>query len=215
MLVVEKFPGANTLEVTEGVEEALDELRPGLTGVQLDTHRLPAGQLHRDALDNLDASPRSSAALLAAARARRVLPAPGARSLVALRRDPAVAGRRGARARPDGRDVQRDGRSPGWPSRSASSIDDAVVDAENVARRLRAAREAGDDDAGGGDRRRLAARSAGRSATRRSIVAARDRAGRRHGRRARRVLRARWRWRTSLAVARRDGRGADASPGAR
>src|SRR5919108_2339845 len=37
MLVVEKFPGTNTREVTQGVEAALDELRPGLSGITIDT----------------------------------------------------------------------------------------------------------------------------------------------------------------------------------
>jgi CzcA family heavy metal efflux pump len=37
LLMVEKLPGANTLEVTRGVEQALAELRPGLAGVQLDS----------------------------------------------------------------------------------------------------------------------------------------------------------------------------------
>ncbi|MGH2776133.1 MAG: efflux RND transporter permease subunit [Actinomycetota bacterium] len=37
LLVVEKFPGANTLEVTEGVEAALEAMRPGLPGVEIDT----------------------------------------------------------------------------------------------------------------------------------------------------------------------------------
>jgi CzcA family heavy metal efflux pump len=36
MLIVEKFPWANTLDVTRGVEEALEELRPGLTGITVD-----------------------------------------------------------------------------------------------------------------------------------------------------------------------------------
>jgi CzcA family heavy metal efflux pump len=36
LLVVEKLPGANTLEVTRGVEAALAELRPGLPGMELD-----------------------------------------------------------------------------------------------------------------------------------------------------------------------------------
>jgi CzcA family heavy metal efflux pump len=36
ILVVEKLPGANTLEVSRGVEAALTELRPGLPGVELD-----------------------------------------------------------------------------------------------------------------------------------------------------------------------------------
>jgi CzcA family heavy metal efflux pump len=37
LLVVEKLPGANTLEVTRGVEAALAELRPGLPGLELDS----------------------------------------------------------------------------------------------------------------------------------------------------------------------------------
>jgi CzcA family heavy metal efflux pump len=37
LLVVEKFPWANTLEVTRGVEKALDALRPGLPGIQMDS----------------------------------------------------------------------------------------------------------------------------------------------------------------------------------
>ena len=37
MLIVEKFPGANTVDVTKGVEAALDAMRPGLTGVDIDT----------------------------------------------------------------------------------------------------------------------------------------------------------------------------------
>ncbi len=48
MLVVEKLPGANTLDVTRGVEDALDELRPGLAGRDDRHERLPAGELHRD-----------------------------------------------------------------------------------------------------------------------------------------------------------------------
>ncbi|HEY7524005.1 MAG TPA: efflux RND transporter permease subunit, partial [Candidatus Limnocylindrales bacterium] len=37
LLIVEKFPWANTLDVTRGVETAMDELRPGLTGIEVDT----------------------------------------------------------------------------------------------------------------------------------------------------------------------------------
>ncbi len=37
LLIVEKFPWANTLEVTDEVEEALDTLRPGLPGVEIDS----------------------------------------------------------------------------------------------------------------------------------------------------------------------------------
>ena len=51
--MVEKFPGANTLEVTHDVEDALDEMRPGLAGMQIDDVRLPPRRLHREATDNL------------------------------------------------------------------------------------------------------------------------------------------------------------------
>ncbi|MBA2473367.1 MAG: efflux RND transporter permease subunit [Pseudonocardiales bacterium] len=37
LLMVEKFPGASPLEVTRGLETAIDELRPGLSGLQIDT----------------------------------------------------------------------------------------------------------------------------------------------------------------------------------
>ena len=47
LLVVEKFPGANTLEVTKGVEDALEKLQPGLSGLQHRHVRLPAGDLDR------------------------------------------------------------------------------------------------------------------------------------------------------------------------
>ncbi len=37
LLVIEKFPEANVVDVTHGVEQALDTLAPGLSGVQVDT----------------------------------------------------------------------------------------------------------------------------------------------------------------------------------
>ncbi len=43
VLVIEKFPEANTLEVTRGVEEAFEALAPGLSGITVDTtHFRPA-----------------------------------------------------------------------------------------------------------------------------------------------------------------------------
>ena len=53
MLVVEKFPWANTLDVTHGVEEALDELRPGLAGIDLDPTIFRPADFIQVALDNL------------------------------------------------------------------------------------------------------------------------------------------------------------------
>ena len=53
LLVVEKFPGANTLEVTRGVEEALDDMRPGLTGMETDSTIFRPADFIQMALKNL------------------------------------------------------------------------------------------------------------------------------------------------------------------
>jgi Cu/Ag efflux pump CusA len=53
MLVVEKFPGANTLEVTKGVEDALEKLRPGLGGMRTDTSVFRPATFIQDATDNI------------------------------------------------------------------------------------------------------------------------------------------------------------------
>jgi CzcA family heavy metal efflux pump len=53
MLIVEKLPWANTLDVTRGVEEAIDELRPGLTGIQIDTTIFRPATFIEVSLDNL------------------------------------------------------------------------------------------------------------------------------------------------------------------
>ena len=53
MLVVEKFPWANTLDVTRDVEAALDELRPGLPGIEMDSTIFRPADFIQVALDNL------------------------------------------------------------------------------------------------------------------------------------------------------------------
>jgi CzcA family heavy metal efflux pump len=53
LLVVEKFPGANTVEVTGGVEDALNKLQPGLSGMKFDTNVFQPATYIVDALDNL------------------------------------------------------------------------------------------------------------------------------------------------------------------
>ena len=64
ILVVEKFPGASTPEVTEGVEEALDELEPALSGLRTDTSIFRPASLIEDAIDNLTLTIAIAAALL-------------------------------------------------------------------------------------------------------------------------------------------------------
>ena len=53
MLIVEKLPWGNTLEVTRGVEEALKELQPGLTGIAVDTTLFRPASFIEESLGNL------------------------------------------------------------------------------------------------------------------------------------------------------------------
>ncbi len=53
LLVIEKLPETNTLEVTSGVEEALAALRPGLPGVEFDSSLFRPATFIEQAMDNL------------------------------------------------------------------------------------------------------------------------------------------------------------------
>jgi Cu/Ag efflux pump CusA len=53
MLVIEKFPEANTRAVTDEVEHALDEMRPGLSGIHIDTTVYRPATFLQSALHNL------------------------------------------------------------------------------------------------------------------------------------------------------------------
>ena len=56
LLIVEKFPWANTLEVTHGVEEALAQLAPGLTDVEIDSAIFRPATFIEAAIGNLSAA---------------------------------------------------------------------------------------------------------------------------------------------------------------
>jgi CzcA family heavy metal efflux pump len=53
MMIVEKLPWANTLEVTRGVEEAMEEMQPGLPGMQVDTTIFRPATFIEHSIDNL------------------------------------------------------------------------------------------------------------------------------------------------------------------
>ena len=53
MLIVEKLPWANTLDVTRGVEQAMDEMQPGLPGMEVDTTIFRPATFIELSLDNL------------------------------------------------------------------------------------------------------------------------------------------------------------------
>ena len=56
MMIVEKLPWANTLDVTRGVEAAIDEMRPGLTGINIDTTIFRPATFVEQSIDNLTQS---------------------------------------------------------------------------------------------------------------------------------------------------------------
>ena len=53
LLIVQKFRGANTMEVTKGVEDVVDEMRPGLPGMELDTTIFRPATFIEQSIDNL------------------------------------------------------------------------------------------------------------------------------------------------------------------
>jgi len=56
MLIVEKLPWANTLDVTRGVEKALAEMAPGLKGINIDTTIFRPATFIEQSIDNLTES---------------------------------------------------------------------------------------------------------------------------------------------------------------
>lgn len=53
LLVIEKFPGTNTLEVTRGVQDALAELSPGLAGLTIDSTLFRPADFIEMAMNNI------------------------------------------------------------------------------------------------------------------------------------------------------------------
>ena len=53
MLIVQKFRGANTMQVTDGVEKAIHEMRAGLPGIEIDTTIFRPATFIETAVDNL------------------------------------------------------------------------------------------------------------------------------------------------------------------
>jgi CzcA family heavy metal efflux pump len=142
LLVVEKFPGANTLEVTKGLEEALAALQPGLPGIQVDsTIYRPAGFIET-ALSNVTMLLIIAGILLVLTLGAFLFEWRTALiSLIAIPLALLAGGvvlyLRGATANTMV--------LAGFVIAMGVVVDDAIVDVENIMRRLRAARRAGSD----------------------------------------------------------------------
>ncbi len=64
LLVIEKFPSANTMQITQDVEDVLDALRPGLSGVTIDTNIFRPANYLELVIGNLSTALLMSALLL-------------------------------------------------------------------------------------------------------------------------------------------------------
>ena len=147
MLVVEKFPGFNTQEVTRAVEAALEKMRPGLRGIDIDTSIYrPAGFIER-ATGNLLAGLLTACALLvvclvAFLRGWRVALIAAIAIPLSLLAAGLVLHLRGV-----GINVMV---LAGLLMAIGAVVHDGVLDAENIARRLRQARDEGSPRSSGG-----------------------------------------------------------------
>lgn len=137
MLVVEKFPGSNTADVTRGVEAALRELSPGMKGIDIDTNIYRPASFIERATKNLTIGALASYVLIllglgvllgnwrAAVVTAIVIPL----SLISAAW---VFHLRGANL-----DMML---IAGLMLATAVIVDDAILDVENIANRLRLAR---------------------------------------------------------------------------
>jgi CzcA family heavy metal efflux pump len=142
LLVVEKFPGANTLEVTKGVESALEDLKPGLAGLETDSTVFRPATFIEDMIGNVTMALIIGGALLLVALAalltawRTVLVAVVAIA-VSLVAAALVLDLRG--------ESMNAIAFAGLAVALIVVIDDAVASVDAVARRLRRRREEGSD----------------------------------------------------------------------
>ncbi len=140
LMVIQKFPGANTLGVTRGVEEALDELRPGMAGLEMNSGLFRPADFIEAAVKNVGLALLAGFLLIALALTaffldwRRLLV-----SLVVIPLSLLIAGfvlqlRGGAFTAIT---------LAGMLGALAILVDDAVVDLEGMVRRLEQARREG------------------------------------------------------------------------
>ena len=140
MLIVEKLPWANTLEVTRGVEQAIEELRPGLPGIEIDTTIFRPATFIEQSIDNL-----TKALLIGALLVILVLGAflfEWRAALISLVSIPLslVAAGLVLYLRDTTVNVMI---LAGFVIAMGVVVDDAIIDVENIVRRLRQRREEG------------------------------------------------------------------------
>ncbi len=140
MLIVEKLPWANTLDVTRGVEEAIDAMRPGLKGIDIDTTIFRPATFIETSINNLTESLLIGAVLViivllfflyewrVALISATIIPLSLMASLLVLNLQGVTI------------NVMT---LAGLAIAIGAVVDDAIVDVENIVRRLRRLRQEG------------------------------------------------------------------------
>ena len=140
MMIVEKLPWANTLEVTRGIEAALEQLKPGLPGVDIDSSIFRPATFIELSLHNLNIALLSGSVL--------VLLVLGAFlfewrvALISIIAIPLSLVAAGLVLWLQGATINTMVLA-GFVVALGSVVDDAIIDVENIVRRLRQARLAG------------------------------------------------------------------------
>src|SRR6266516_2321588 len=140
LLIVEKFPWGNTLDVTRGVDAALAEMRPGLPGVQIDSTIFRPATFIQTAIDDLTRSLLISCLLVMLVLAAFLFEWRTALiSMIAIPLSLVIAGLvldlRGA--------TINTMILAGLVIAIGGVVDDAIIDVENIVRRLRQHRREG------------------------------------------------------------------------
>jgi CzcA family heavy metal efflux pump len=140
MMVIEKFPNASTLDVTNGVLTALRQLQPGLRGIHVDTHIFRQATFIQLAIHNLSESVLIGCILVvfvliaflfqwrAALISLLAIPLSLAAAAIVLEKTGATINTMIL---------------AGFAVAVGVVVDDAIIDMENIVRRLRAWRAAG------------------------------------------------------------------------
>ena len=142
MLIVEKLPWGNTLEVSRGVEAAIEEMKPGLPGIEIDTTIFRPATFVEHAVENLGRSLLLGVLLMVIVLGAFLYDWRSALiSAVTIPLSLTAAGlvlwARGA--------TINTMVLAGFVIALGAVVDDAIVDVENIVRRLRIHRAAGGD----------------------------------------------------------------------
>jgi CzcA family heavy metal efflux pump len=142
MLIVEKLPWGNTLDITRDVEEALDEMRPGLPGIEIDSTIFRPATFVQNAIDNLSRSLLLGVLLMVLVLGAFLYDWRSA--LISAVTIPLSLTAAGLVLYATGATINTMVLA-GFVIALGAVVDDAIVDVENIIRRLRIQRKASDD----------------------------------------------------------------------